>query len=382
VSEVIDSAINQMLDAGTLANAGGGFLGKGAKMKKGDIHQSPGKWTTLDCVGSTLRDNVVPMPVPQPSEALFGLVKLLIEWGQNLVGATDALLGHNPGQNTPAQTMQTMVEQGMKTFNGIYKRTHKAMGREFRKLFRLNVNFLADGQTKFLDNQANSATIFSADYNTAGINLVRPAANPFYMSDYQRMQQAQAIMQTATTMPYGDKYQAILYYYESLKVENPGRFVIDPDWIMEAQQAQQQGKQPQHKIPAGAMPMPNPQMIVAQSKQAAVQAKQEETKGKMQLEQSKLQMEQAKLQYEIALLSAQAAQAMAQAKGVETGHQIALLEAQIGAKKAHLDHVIATASAHQAMLDSIMGAADADEQRSHERTMAAMANKRGDKAGD
>lgn len=382
VSEVIDSSINQMLDAGTLANAGGGFLGKGAKMKKGDIHQSPGKWTTLDCVGAALRDNVISLPVPQPSEALFGLVKLLIEWGQNLIGATDALLGNNPGQNTPATTMQTMVEQGMKTFNGIYKRTHKAMGREFRKLFRLNVNFLADGQTKFLDNLANSASIFSADYKTDGINLIRPSANPFYMSDMQRMQQAQAIMQTAMTAPYGDKYQAILYFYEAWKVENPSRFVVDPALIMADQQAQQQGKPLSGKVPPGATPQQAPQMLVAQAKQQANQIKQKEIEGNLQMKQAELEMKKAKLQYEIALLSAQAAQAMAQAKGVDVGHQIALMEAQIAAKKNHLDHIIDTMGVHQGVLDSLIGAADADAQRGHERTMATVAGQRGDEAGN
>src|SRR6266404_5113860 len=52
INEVIDAALNQLLDAGTLANAGGGFLGKGAKMKKGDIHVSPGKWVTLDSLAA------------------------------------------------------------------------------------------------------------------------------------------------------------------------------------------------------------------------------------------------------------------------------------------------------------------------------------------
>ncbi len=135
INEVIDAALNQLLDAGTLANAGGGFLGKGAKMKKGDIHVSPGKWVTLDCLGSEIRDNIMPLPVPQPSDALFKLIGLLIEYAQHIAGAPDALLGNNPGQNTPAMTQQSMVEQGMNTFNGIYKRTHKVRRGLFRRRY-------------------------------------------------------------------------------------------------------------------------------------------------------------------------------------------------------------------------------------------------------
>jgi chaperonin GroES len=375
VSEVIDSAINQMLDAGTLATAGGGFLGKGARMKKGDIHISPGKWVTLDCLGSEMKDNVIPLPVPQPSEALYKLITLLIEYAQNLVGATDALLGNNPGQNTPAATQTSMVEQGMTTFNGIYKRTHKGMGREFRKLYRLNTNFLADGRTKFYDTKGSSAEIFGADYTSQGLNLVRPAANPFYMSPMQRLQQATAIEQAAHSGPGWDIYEADMNFLRALKVEEPTRFRIDPQLLLDAQKSGDMSK-----VPAGAQPMPNPQMIVAQSKQGMVQVKQQELQLKAKMQEAELQMEAAKLQYEIALLSAQAANQMAQAKGVDQGHAIALLEAQIGAKNAHLDHILKSIEVVHSMIQTQAEGEENDAQREHERSMASMEAKRGNQA--
>jgi hypothetical protein len=43
-----------------------------------------------------------------------------------------------PGQNTPATTTQATIEQGMKVFTAIYKRTFRALSKEFKKVFRLN----------------------------------------------------------------------------------------------------------------------------------------------------------------------------------------------------------------------------------------------------
>lgn len=381
VSHVIDAGINQMLDAGTLANAGGGFLGKGAKLKKGDLHISPGKWITLDCLGGEIRDNVMPLPVPQPSESLFKLITLLIQYGQQIAGSTDAMMGENPGQNTPAQTQQSMIEQGMNSFNGIYKRTHKGLTRELRKLFRLNINFVSDGANKFYDAKGSMAEVFGADYTSPGISLIKPSSSPFYMSDTQRMQQAQAILQTATSMPYIDRYQALLYYYEALKVQDVERFVIDPDLIMQEQTLQQQGKPPSGKVPAGAMPMPNPKMLEVQAKTTTAQAKAQDVQNKAKMAEAELQLDAAKLKYEIALLSAQAANQMAQAKGVEQGHAIAMLEAQIGAKNAHLDSVLKAIEIAHSMVQTQIGVDDANADRAHEHSLATMAGSGGDSAG-
>ena len=382
LSEIVDSAINQMLDAGTLANAGGGFLGRNAKLKKGDVHVSPGKWVTLDCPGAQMKDAIMPAPVPQPSEALFKLIGLLIEWGQNIVGATDAMLGANPGQNTPASTQQSMLEQGMATFNGIYKRTYKAQTAEFQKLYRLNVNFVADGETKFYTMHDTSASIFGADYSSDGAKFIRPGANPRYMSSQQRLIQASNIFQTAQSQPNWDKYQASLNLLEAWNVEDPDRFVVDPARIAEAQKSGDMSS-----IPPGVVPAPNPVMITAQAKQGMVQIKQKELElkekdltAKLQQAQQQFQLEVEKTRAEIAELSARAASEMAQANGVDIGHQIALLETQIGAKNAHLDRMVKMIDATHKAINTQWEMENANAQRGHELALASMAGARGNEA--
>lgn len=313
INETIDSAINQLLDAGTLANAGGGFVGRGFKNKKGEYRFRPGEWKTLDSSGDDIRKNILPLPAPQPSPTLFQLLTLLIEYGEAVAGAADILQGKNPGQNTPAETSRAMVEQGMKVFNGIYKRTHRAFTQELRKLFRLNQIFLSEDVPYY----ANALTPESARVAKSGLYrdasvVIRASADPFYMSDAQRYNQATALLQAAHSSPGYDLYEVNKYYLAALKIPDADRFLPDP------------------KGPFAVPPMPNPKIVEAQMRAQAAQMK---AQLDFKIKLLDLVQKAEKQAAEIKLLEAQVVKTLAEAKGVDVGHQIALIEAQIGAAK-------------------------------------------------
>jgi len=327
INETIDSAINQLLDSGTLATAGGGFVGRGFKNKKGEYRFRPGEWKTVDSTGDDLRKNVFPLPTPQPSPTLFQLLTLLIEYGEAIAGAVDILQGKNPGQNTPAETSRAMVEQGMKVFNGIYKRTHRAQTQEFRKLYRLNTIFLSEDMPYYAKAVSPESKQAAALYRGGGVTI-RSAADPFYMSDAQRYNQATALLQAAHTSPGYDLYQVNKYYLQALKVPNIDMFLPDP------------------KGPFAVPPMPNPKIAEAQMKAQA-----EQMKAQLNFKIKLLELVQGaeKQAAEIKLLEAQVVQTLAEAKGVDTGHQIALLEAQIGAAKNKQEGVLEAIKILQSM---------------------------------
>lgn len=317
INETIDSAINQLLDAGTLANAGGGFLGRGFRNKKGEYRFRPGEWKTVDSTGDDLRKNIMPLPTPQPNATLFQLLSLLIDYSESIAGATDILQGKNPGQNTPAETSRAMVEQGMKVFNGIYKRTHRAFTQELRKMFRLNTIYFSEDAPYYVSAKYKSFGNMAADYEDVGL-LICPAADPFYMSDAQRMNQAIAMREASVTSPGYDHYQVNLYYLESLKVPTPSRFLPDPTG------------------PFAIQPGVDPKVQIEQMKQSTKQAELEQN---FKLKLIELTQSAEKLAAEIKKLEADSVLALAQAGGIEAGNQLALLEAQITAKKNHLDGV-------------------------------------------
>ena len=96
-------------------------------MKGGQQSFAPLEWKHVETTGDDIRKNVFPLPVREPSQVLFTLLSLLISYGERIGSATEAMVGENPGQNTPAETSRNMIEQGMKIFSGIFKRMHRSL---------------------------------------------------------------------------------------------------------------------------------------------------------------------------------------------------------------------------------------------------------------
>jgi chaperonin GroES len=65
------------MDAGHLANVQGGFIGGGVSIKSGNLRFQPGEWKKADTSGQVLKDNIVPLPVKEPSAVLFNLLTFL-----------------------------------------------------------------------------------------------------------------------------------------------------------------------------------------------------------------------------------------------------------------------------------------------------------------
>jgi len=308
LNESVNAILNQLIDAGTMANTAGGFLGRGAKIRGGSYTFAPLEWKRVDSTGDDLKKSVFPLPVREPSNVLFQLLSLLIDYTQRISGSTDTMAGENPGQNTPAQTTQTMVEQGMKIYNAIYKRVWRSMKEEFKKLYHLNGVYMPM-MTAFGE---NGMKVLREDY-LGDANRIIPVADPHITSETQRMQQAIAIKQSAMTTPGYNIPEVEKNFLRALRVDGMDTLYPGPDKVQ---------------------PLPNPKVQVEQMK---LQAKQQH----MELDKMKFianLQEQARVnQAKIVQLEAQAMKLIAEADGVQTGHEIAAFEAAIGAMKHHND---------------------------------------------
>ena len=211
LNEATNSLINQIADAGTMSNSGGGFLGRGAKLRGGAYTFAPLEWKRVDCTGDDLRKSIYPLDIREPSAVLFQLLSLLINYTNRVSGATDMMVGENPGQNTPAETSRTMVEMGQKLYTAIFQRVWSSMGNELHKLYKLNGKFMED-EAK----EPGGAT--REDY--LGEPDVVPAADPNITSDVLQMQQATAVKQSAMTTPGYDKDEVERRWLKSMKVSN------------------------------------------------------------------------------------------------------------------------------------------------------------------
>jgi len=312
LNESINTIVNQLIDAGTMANTAGGFLGRGLKIRGGNQSFAPLEWKHVETTGDDIRKNVFPLPVREPSQVLMSLLSLMINYGERIGSATDAMVGENPGQNTPAETSRNMVEQGMKIFSGIFKRVHRSLKQEFKKQYRLNQLYLPK-ETKF----GGKATIIE-DYQ-GDVSDISPASDPNVVSDSQRVNQASAVLAAAHQSPGYNLYEVNRRYLEALKVPNLDKVLPDP------------------KGPEAIPPAPNPKMQIEQIK---AQTKQADMQLKGKIAAMKLAQEADKTQATVKKLEAEAIKLMAEAQGVSTGHEIALLNARIGAEKSHRDHLM------------------------------------------
>jgi len=275
LNESTNTLINQLVDAGTMSNLGGGFLGRGVRLKGGKQRFEPGEWKRVDSYGDDLRKGLVPLPIREPSNVLFSLLGLLIDYGQRLGSSTDMMTGVNPGQNQAATTTQAVVEQGMKVFNGIFKRLHRSLKCEFRKLYALNRIHL--DPTAYFDmiDSGEQSEIFQADYY-GDPNDITPSSDPNIASEAQKLAKADAVSQSAMANPGAyNMYEVEKRKLEALGVEGIELILPDP-----------QG-------PNAIPPMPNPQIEMDQMK---IQIEQAKEASKSQMEQSRIELENMKHQ--------------------------------------------------------------------------------------
>ena len=342
LNESINTLINQLIDSGTMANTAGGFLSRGIKMRGGNYSFAPLEWKHVESTGDDLRKGIMPLPVREPSQVLFTLLNLLINYGERIGGSVDVLSGVSPGQNTPAETSRNSVEQGMKIFSGIFKRTYRSLRDEFRKLYRLNQLYITETQY-YTDSRDNQGTIMVSDY-TGDASAIRPSADPHIISDSQRMQQAEALVNRSMMNPMYDKYEIEKIYLRALKIPNVDQLLPDP------------------KGPKAVQPPLNPMTAKLEVEKLKIEG----IKLKAQSDMKKAVME-AMSQYDlyrakIQQLEGATVLAYAQAEGISKGHDIAMLEAQIGAAKEGQNGMLKYMEIMQKASDSLGDKQDGQQQ--------------------
>lgn len=221
INETINTVLNQMLDAGTLANTGGGFVGSGLKMKGGAAKFAPGEFKPVDNAGSKIADSIYHMQFPGPSPVLFQLLGTLIEAGKDISSVKDILTGEQQVNQTATTTL-ALIEQGLKAFTAIYKRVHRSLKQEFAKLFRLNRLYLEpEDYYRFQD---KSEPIYLEDYQGDDMD-VAPVSDPNLVSDAQELARAEALMQFRGD-PFINQVELRRRFLKAMKDPNPEALIV------------------------------------------------------------------------------------------------------------------------------------------------------------
>ncbi len=316
LNESVNSSINQLLDAGTAQNAMGGFLGRGAKIRGGVYTMAPWEWKRVESSGDDLRKNLVPNPERRPNVVMFQLLSLLIEYTERLSSVTDALQGKLPGQNTPASTYQSSLEQGMILYSDIFRGVWASLKDEFKIRHVLNAMYLP---LKMRFGESNQF-IRAEDYKSNPDHVV-PTADPNIISNAMRLFQAQNIRMAARETPGYDMDQVELNFLRAMRVQNPRQIFPGAE-----------------KFP----PPKDPKMAIEEMR---LQAKAMELKQMQQVELMRLMEERRLNGSKIIALEAQAYKLLKEAEAIGSQLQLESMKTVIEVLKGHgeaLDQRIST----------------------------------------
>lgn len=211
-TDTIDTLKNQMIDAASLANAGGGFVAAGVNVRGGNYKFTLGEFKRVDVQnGSALKDNFMPLPAAGPSSVSFSLLELLIQEAKDIASSQDVVSGKAP-PNQPATTTLALIEQAGMVKKGILKRIWRSFGQELRILRRLNRDFLDDEEYFQLNDpqpemgpdgqpatgpdgqpqMTNVAKIGREDYADTDLDVI-PVADPNQISNAHKVARTQAM---------------------------------------------------------------------------------------------------------------------------------------------------------------------------------------------
>lgn len=229
---VIDTAINQLLDAGTAQTAGGGFIGSGVRLqggKSGVVRMMPGEYKTVPISGTALREAIVERTLPNVSPVTFQVLDLIMGMAQSIAGAKDVLTGEaaNTGQ---VGTTLALIEQGLQVFNATAKRVFRSFKAEYT-LLRDNVGRYGDETTAqdYIEVLDDPEANFAADFASEDMDI-RPVSDPSAITKMQKMAKAQFVMGTMPQLAAvgGDPREALKRAYEAADVEDIDKLLPPP----------------------------------------------------------------------------------------------------------------------------------------------------------
>ena len=221
------SILRQLIDAGTIANLPSGFKARGMRIRDEDEPLQPGEFRDIDTTGGSLKENLIPLPVKEPSSVLMQLLGMLIDSGKRFASIADTNVG-DVNQAMPVGTTVALLERGTKVMSAIHKRLHYAQRIEFQLLAKVFGEYLPPMYP--YQTGSGSQEVKQTDFD--GRVDVIPVSDPNIFSQSQRITMAQELMQLVQSNPeiHGPSgiYEAYRRMYAALGVDDVDSLLQPP----------------------------------------------------------------------------------------------------------------------------------------------------------
>lgn len=231
LGEVINTTINQMLDAGHAEIAGGGFIASGLRMQgngqNNTLRFSPGEYKVVNAGGGLLRESIYERTFPSPSPIMFQLLDLILGAAKDIAAIKDVTSG-DASNNGQVGTTLALIEQGLQVFTAIYKRVYRGLKDEFALIYKNMAAYGGDEMARRYaevmdDPQAN----FDTDFNMNDMD-VRPVSDPNSVTRLQKLAKAQFIQQVGTNNPNVDQRELTKRVFQAADVEDIESLMPEP----------------------------------------------------------------------------------------------------------------------------------------------------------
>jgi|TARA_R110002020_G_scaffold201316_1_gene403900 hypothetical protein len=227
LSKASTSILRQLIDSGTLANLPAGFKARGMRIRDEDEPLQPGEFRDIDTTGGSLRENLIPLPIKEPSNVLMQLLGILVDSGKRFAAIADMNVGDSNAA-MPVGTTVALLERGTKVMSAIHKRLHYAQKLEFQLLAKVFGEYLPPAYEFQIG--SGPAEIKQTDFD--GRVDVVPVSDPNIFSQSQRVTLAQELLQMVQSNPeiHGPMgiYEAYRRMYGALGVDNVDALLQPP----------------------------------------------------------------------------------------------------------------------------------------------------------
>ena len=204
------SLLRQLVDAGSLSNLPGGFKTRGMRAKGDDTPISPGEWRDMDVPSGTLRDNIMPLPYKEPSQALAALMDKIVEEGRRFANTADLQISDMSAQ-APVGTTLAILERTLKTMSAVQARIHYSLKQELRLLKAIIAAYTPEEYS--YEPVEGDRRAKKSDYDDVD---VIPVSDPNASTMAQKIVQYQAVFQLAQQAP--NLFNMPLLYRQMLDV--------------------------------------------------------------------------------------------------------------------------------------------------------------------
>ncbi len=232
IGDVVNTAINQLIDAGHAQVAGGGFIASGVRLqgqgRSANIRFGPGEYKVVNGVtGDQLRNGIYERTFPGPSRVMVSILDMMLSAARDISSVKDVITG-DASNNGQVGTTLALIEQGLQVFTAIYKRIYRALREEYALLFenigKWGGDRAAVDYAEVLDDEGAD---FYADFQQEDMDI-RPVSDPTSVTRMQKLARAQFVWQIAQNNPLIDQQEALRRIFEAADVEDADKLFAPP----------------------------------------------------------------------------------------------------------------------------------------------------------